>query len=146
MKLLLFLHFTVLLISKQCSNCRDNCREKQDISYEREDKLIREYHEQVVISKGKEAFFIPKEEISWYFNNGEFLDINKAKIDDNVSFFDTLGNIEYQAIVVDIRNKKIFIRCKDLKNAKYYNTELIVDSVRDLTKKYPYVIKVYRFK
>jgi Rps23 Pro-64 3,4-dihydroxylase Tpa1-like proline 4-hydroxylase len=141
---ILIISFT-LIIAEQCDKLKKNKKnQNQENAFERENSIISEYHKQVVISKGGETFFIPKEEIPWYFSKGEFLPIENSQSEDNISFFDTLGNIEYQAIIVSRSEEKTILKCQDLSTAEYYITELNIDSIRDLKKDYPYTIKVYR--
>lgn len=103
-----------------------------------------EYHKEMILSKGDSTFFIPKHEIGWYFNNKNFLSIDSAAVGDNVSFFDSLGNIVYQALVVEVKRNKTIIRCIDLKTTNSYETELVIDSIRDLKKGYHYKVKIYK--
>ena len=144
MKLIVFLTIILSIFNKGCfNNSKDDTKETP---FEREQRLVNEYEKQVVISKGKDTYYIPKGEISWYFNADSFYSIHEAKIKDNISFFDTLGNIIYQAIIVDFKEGKPIIKCQDLKTAEYYTTVLNIDSIRDLERKYPYEIKSYRHK
>ncbi len=128
----------ILFLLASCKNT------SEESSFEREKRMIDEYHRKVVESKGEKTFFIPKNEISWYFNNKKKISLENAIIGDNISFFDTLGNIQYQAIIDTIIDKKIVIECLDLMEAEYYFVELKIENIRDLKSNYPYEIKIFR--
>lgn len=135
-------YFLLLLSFQSCSQNSGN----KETAKEREQRLIDEYHKQVVLSKGKEALFIPKEEIEWYFEKNNFTTLDNAAINDNVCFFDTLGNIQYQALVVGIEKDIITVQCQNLKTTEYYKAPLNVNEIIDLEKNYPYEIKIYKRK
>ena len=119
--------------------------EANETAFDREDQLISEYHKQVVISKGDSSFFIPKGEISWYFNPKNFIDTGLAKVGDNISFFDISGNIIYQALLIDTSYFKKKIRCQDLTTGEYYITELNIDSIRGLNSRNVKYLHAYRW-
>ena len=131
------------LVSITLNQCNQNPSNKETAT-QREQRLISEYERKTVIEKGMETYFIPREHVSWFYYKENFYDTNQAKVNDNVCFFDTLGNIVYQARVVDILNSTKIIKCQNLKTAEYYITVLKQDSILDLKKQYPLLIKLYR--
>lgn len=124
-----------------CYGCESNKNSTKPLSSNSTEK---EYHKQMILSKGDSSLFIPKHEINWYFKKENFFVIDSAIIGDNISFFDTVGNIIYQALIVDFENGKPIIKCIDLKKTNYYNTQLLIDSIKDLKKNQKYIIKVYK--
>ncbi|MCT4648346.1 MAG: hypothetical protein N4A74_25385 [Carboxylicivirga sp.] len=120
------------------------CKPKENI-YDRDSKMINEYHKKMIESKADSTYFIEKNEIkSVILRNHIEIVKSEIKSGDNISFCDTNGNIRYQAIIEKIQKEKIFIRCLDLKKIKYYKTEFNFDSIRDLEKDYPYRIRYFR--
>lgn len=107
--------------------------------------MEQQYHEKAIHSKSDSVFFIPKKEVRWFFSKGKFTEIDSAKVNDTVVFFDTNGNVAYQALVVQSGDETIRIRALNLKTAQYYETPLSIDSIYDLHNGYPYKIKIFRF-
>lgn len=97
--------------------------------------------------KGKDYYFIPKDNVEAILKDGnpkKNIPISVAQEGDIVFFYDSLGNVVYQAEISKIESSKIFIKCLNLETFMKYQTELNVDSVKDLNKNNKYEIKVYR--
>jgi len=130
---------SVLLFTFSCKNSL-----KKETAFDREGRLINEYHRKAVEKKGSKTFYIPKEEVSWYFKDKEVISYENAIVGDNVSFFDTTGNIQYQAVIDTVKDKIIYINCLDLKRIEYYVLELKQENIKDLDKEQKYKIRIFR--
>lgn len=139
MRSISFIYICITVFSFHCERISSSSKS----SYNREKNLIDDYHKQVVILKADKTFYIPKTEIEWYFDKKKFKPISNAKMRDNISVFDTLGNIVYQMTVDTIINNKIIVVCLNLRNAEYYKTVLFVDNIKDLDINYPYLFLCY---
>jgi len=130
MRVLQFLLFMVLA-------CKSPYNKKVETSFEREKRMIGEYEKQTIKEKGNLTYYIPKEHVHWYFNENKFHSINNVQKNDNVCFFDSTGNIVYQALVEEYENSEITLKCLDLKKAEYYYIKFNqgnLNNIRDLDK------------
>jgi hypothetical protein len=97
--------------------------------------------------KGTDFYFIPKDDVEAILKDGDpkkNIPISGAQEGDIVFFYDSIGDVVYQAEISEIENSKVYIDCVDLKTFSKYRTELNVDSVKDLNINSKYQIKVYR--
>ncbi len=138
----LVLVITIILF---CSCVRETKVNNNDFN-KRDSLFLDQYLRICWKEKGKDYFFIPKDKVDAILKNENRKNVSivEAQVNDLVSFYDTIGNIVYQAEISKIENSKIFIECLNLETFVKYQTELNVDSVKDLNKNNKYEIKVYR--
>jgi len=99
--------------------------------------------------RGDKDFFISKDDfvsIEKNFIEFEILNFSDVQKYDNVFFFDSLGNVQYQAYVSNMVNNKIYIICETFNTGEKYETELKVENIKELDKRINYEIKIYRTK
>lgn len=138
----LILVITIILF---CSCVRETKVNNNDF-YKRDSLFLDQYLRISRKEKGKDYYFIPKDKVDAILKNENRKNVSivEAQVNDLVSFYDTIGNIVYQAEISKIENSKIFIECLNLVTFMKYQTELNLDSVKDLNKNNKYEIKVYR--
>lgn len=139
----LILSITIILF---CSCVRETKVNNNDFC-KRDSLFLDQYLRICWKEKGKDYYFIPKDKVDAILKDGnpkKNISISVALEGDIVFFYDSLGNVVYQAVISKIENSKIFIECLNLKTFIKYQTELNVDSVIDLNKNNKYEIKVYR--
>lgn len=113
--------------------------------YNQEQKMIDEYHKKVIESKGEKALFISKQTVeSFMLKRYEIIDIENIKKEDNISFFDSEGNIFYQVNCTKVLNDVIYIKCLNLNTLKEYETTFEINNIIDLKNKDVSSIKVFR--
>lgn len=138
------LYILVFLSFLLASGCEERKRNSNKSAFEKEKELINDYHRKVVIEKGNKTLFIPKNEISWYFKSKKKVPLDSVQKGDNISFFDEVGNIQYQAVVSRVKNDLIHVNCLDLSSGDFYETKLSVESIKDLNPSVYYEICCYR--
>lgn len=133
--LLLLIPLTVVKISKE---------ESKESAFQKEEKLINDYHNEVRSLKKDKYYYIDKEKARILLNPDNFLEFTKTKKGDAVLFFDKQGNVIYQAEVSSRKGSETLIECLDLTSGETYITDLDSRSVKDLNPNYKYIIKFYR--
>jgi len=109
----------------------DSCNLFIESPFDREQRIINEYHEMILKESGKKFYFIPKNDILSIFLHLDTIPKCKSKKNFLVLFFDKDGNIIYQSKIYSIDNEcKIKISCLDLETGEYYITGLSKDSIR----------------
>ena len=120
-------------------SCKDN-------SFNREEKMINQYHQKTIEYKGDSLYFISKSEIKYLMPSKSY-PIDSVKINDNVSFFDSNGNIVYQTICRDIKGDSIYLECFSFDKNKDYLTPITkrnFSNIKDL-KRFR-IVKVMTFR
>jgi hypothetical protein len=139
-------HILILFILFSACSRKENTKAPTDY-YKKNLMLIDEYHRICMKEKGKKYLYIPKEDVNSIIKssyNKESVPQNEIRIKDVVFFFDSIGNVEYQANISKLENNKIYVECLNLTTFQKYQTELCTDSIVDLKKHYPYKIVFYR--
>lgn len=129
-------------------SCR-NLTEKDLNVHKKDSLLINSYHKEAIKIRGENEFFISKEDFNAIVRNffeTEIRDYNNIMKNDNVFFIDTIGNVQYQSIVYEVKNDSILIECEELYTGKKYITHFDIKNIKDLNYAYPYIIKIYRSK
>ena len=94
--------------------------------------LEQSYHEKMLNIKGDSLYFIPKNEVGWYFDLENILPVDSSKKGDAILFYDAAKNINYQCVCVGNSDSIITIKCLNLASYKYYTTTLSKDSISDI--------------
>jgi hypothetical protein len=71
MKILIII--LIALAVKQCNVKPNNKATPQISAIERDNKLINDYHKQMVIERGKDDLFIAKEDVEWMYSKSQFI-------------------------------------------------------------------------
>ena len=90
------------------------------------------YHQEMIKLKGDSLFYIPSNEVNWYFEPNRFRSIDSSKIGDVILFFDEEKNIIYQCMCIGRMDTVVKVKCLDLKTSVYYTTSLSKDSISNL--------------
>ena len=145
--LIVFLSFGfTFIILRSCVNDSSHNNSSINDVLLRDSLLIGKYHEQCLVQRGKTHFHIPKEDISSILKIccTDSVSLNDATKGDLVLFFDSLGNVVYQARIYTSVIDKTYVECLDLETYKYYVAKLDIDSIRDLEDYQNLSFKIFR--
>ena len=116
-------NFLIVLLILSCST--------KENMYERDERLIGEYHRQIMEERGRKYLFISKEDAKAIYENKNEVSISNARPEDKVIFIDIEGNVIYQAMIINnSTSKPPTIVCLDLDTFEKYETDLSVDKLK----------------
>ena len=103
-----------------------------------------EYYRKSAIAMGKFCYYFEREEVQYYFDKTCFYDTSKVTKDDALIFFDSVGNIVFQALFKFRKEGTMYVFYQDCLTGKDVIRPLSLGEINKLSKSPVVEIKCYK--